>query len=206
MEKTLTAWWIARINTQFLSWLRGSEVRVCDKNSQDPGFDPRRGCTLFFRLIRLSVLLSMSELNEKRIWSFFPLLNLQRNDGNSELTFVKLTEPASASFLTVHSNWIRTWTRLEKQSMAWVDTYIPWKLILKSQRNVFSAIKCKKNWYRINDDRHSKGFLEKGFSVMRQWLACWDSNKIIPIPIGKVYHCTRSVPCTGEATKSEIAQ
>ena len=36
--------------------------------SQDPGFDSRRGCAVFFRLIRLSVLLSLSELKEKRIW------------------------------------------------------------------------------------------------------------------------------------------
>ena len=37
-------------------------------DSQDPGFDSRRGCAVFLRLIRLSVLLSLSELKEKRIW------------------------------------------------------------------------------------------------------------------------------------------
>ena len=35
---------------------------------QDLGFDSRRGCAVFFRLIRLSVLLSLSVLKEKRIW------------------------------------------------------------------------------------------------------------------------------------------
>ena len=44
-----------------------TQVRVCDWYSQDPGFDPRRGCAVFFRLIRLFALLSLSELKEKRI-------------------------------------------------------------------------------------------------------------------------------------------
>ena len=35
---------------------------------QDTGFVSRRGFAVFFRLIRLSVLLSLSELKEKRIW------------------------------------------------------------------------------------------------------------------------------------------
>ena len=39
---------------------------------QDPGFDSRQGCAVFFRLIRLSVLLSLSELKENRIWYFTP--------------------------------------------------------------------------------------------------------------------------------------
>ena len=36
--------------------------------ASDPLFDSRRGCAVFFRLIRLSVFLSLSELKEKRIW------------------------------------------------------------------------------------------------------------------------------------------
>ena len=34
-------------------------------DSQGPGFDSRRGCAVYFCLIRLSVLLSLSELKEK---------------------------------------------------------------------------------------------------------------------------------------------
>ena len=64
VEKELTAWWKSRIHTQFPLWLRSSVVRACNYNSQDPGFDSRRGCTVFFRLIWLSVLLSLSELKE----------------------------------------------------------------------------------------------------------------------------------------------
>ena len=30
------------------SWLRSSVVGACDKISQDPGFDSRRGCVVFF--------------------------------------------------------------------------------------------------------------------------------------------------------------
>ena len=36
--------------------------------SQDLGFDSRWGCAVFFRLIWVSVLLSLSVLKEKRIW------------------------------------------------------------------------------------------------------------------------------------------
>ena len=68
MEKELTAWWKSRIHTQFPLWLQSSVVRACDKNSQDPRFDSRRGCAVFFPLIRLSILLSLSEMKEKRIW------------------------------------------------------------------------------------------------------------------------------------------
>ena len=42
---------------------RRTDIRIRRKNndwnSQDPGFDSRRGCAVFFRLIRLSVLLSL---------------------------------------------------------------------------------------------------------------------------------------------------
>ena len=41
--------------------------RRATTNSQDPGFDSRRGCAVFFRLIRLPVLIPLSELKEKRI-------------------------------------------------------------------------------------------------------------------------------------------
>ena len=51
---------------------------------QDPGFDFRRGCDVFFRLIRLSVLLSLSELNEKRIYSVFFFFG---GGGNSTFLF-----------------------------------------------------------------------------------------------------------------------
>ena len=76
VEKELTAWWKSKIHTQFPLWLRSSVVRAYDKNSQDPGFDSRRGCAVFFRLIRLSVLLSLSELKEKRIWVSHALVTL----------------------------------------------------------------------------------------------------------------------------------
>ena len=46
------------------------------KSVQDPGFDPRRGCAVFFRLIRRSVLLSLSELKGKIIFFFFFLSRL----------------------------------------------------------------------------------------------------------------------------------
>ena len=75
-KKELTAWWKARIDTQFLSWLRSSVVKACDWNSQDPGFVPRRSCAVFFRLILLSVPLSLSE-KEKRIWLRIKLLYSQ---------------------------------------------------------------------------------------------------------------------------------
>ena len=52
---------------QFPLWLRSSVVGACDQNSQDPGFDSRWGCAVFFCLIQLSVLLSLSELKEKRM-------------------------------------------------------------------------------------------------------------------------------------------
>ena len=38
-----------------------------EKTQRSLGFDSRRGCAVFFRLIRLSVLLSLSVLKEKRI-------------------------------------------------------------------------------------------------------------------------------------------
>ena len=62
------------IHTQFPLWLRSSVVRACDEDSKDPGFDSRRGCAVFFstkktqrNLIRLSALLSLSELKEKLV-------------------------------------------------------------------------------------------------------------------------------------------
>ena len=60
VERELTASWKARIRTQFLSWLWSSVVRASDSLSEDP-FESRQGCAVFFRLIQLTILLSLSE-------------------------------------------------------------------------------------------------------------------------------------------------